>query len=279
MSLLVPRNLHAWTGSLLRIRPLVLWEDQSLIVAYKPSTILAQRAQVQGPHTDNMLDAVKLCLQQHDAKDQRTHLDSAKYVGLVHRLDRPASGVMVFAKTPQAAASLSREFQRRSVIKEYLCLVNGRIRGDAETGNRLRHWLTVGSGEKSLVSETMPTISDHHTQKMVEAELSFDVLHVFSHTQTETHQSLVRVKLETGRKHQIRAQLAHVGHPIVGDVKYGAPQRFKLRDIALHAYRLSFLHPGTKQRMCFSCRVPSSWASRFGPEVAEIADRLADNDG
>ena len=283
MSLLVPRHLSAWTGSLLQIRPLVLWEDSHLIVAYKPSTILAQRAQVKGPHTDNMLDAVKLCLQQHDAIDQhRAHLQ--KYVGLVHRLDRPASGVMVFAKTPHAAASLSREFQRRSVTKEYLTVVNGRIRGGAETENRLRHWLNVGSGEsgagdRSLVSETaMPTMSDY-PQKIVEAQLSFEVLHVFSHTQTETHQSLVRVKLETGRKHQIRAQLAHVGHPIVGDVKYGAPQRFKLRDIALHAYRLSFLHPGTKQRMCFSCRVPSSWASRFGPEVAEIADRLADNNG
>lgn len=280
MSLLVPRHLSAWTGSLLQIRPLVLWEDSHLIVAYKPSTILAQRAQVKGPHTDNMLDAVKLCLQQHDARDQH-HPHLQKYVGLVHRLDRPASGVMVFAKTPHAAASLSREFQRRSVTKEYLTVVNGRIRGGAESENRLRHWLNVGSGEsgagdRSLVSETaMPTMSDY-PQKIVEAQLSFEVLHVFSHMQTET-QSLVRVKLETGRKHQIRAQMAHIGHPVVGDVKYGAPQRFKLRDIALHAYRLSFLHPGTKQRMCFSCRVPSSWAQRFGPQVAEIADRLADD--
>ena len=89
--------------------------------------------------------------------------------------------------------------------------------------------------------------------------------------------ALVKVKLETGRKHQIRAQMAHIGHPIVGDVKYGAPQRFQLKDIALHAFRLGFVHPTTKAPLTFSAGVPSSWASRFGQDVVDIVDRLCEN--
>jgi 23S rRNA-/tRNA-specific pseudouridylate synthase len=132
-----------------------------------------------------------------------------------------------------------------------------------------------------------PPLSLHSRQATASSDKQLpqpdEVLHVLAQTQADK-QTLIRVKLETGRKHQIRAQLAHIGHPIVGDIKYGAPQRFKLKDIALHAYRLSFVDQGQGskskgQKLCFSCRPPSSWAARFGPEVAEIADRLASVDG
>jgi 23S rRNA pseudouridine1911/1915/1917 synthase len=85
---------------------------------------------------------------------------------------------------------------------------------------------------------------------------------------------LVHIDLETGRKHQIRAQLAHLGHPICGDMKYGAPQAFKLRDVALHAYYLSFNHPVTNSKLIFTAPPPEQWKKYFGEDLYKTADAL-----
>jgi hypothetical protein len=84
-------------------------------------------------------------------------------------------------------------------------------------------------------------------------------------------QTICRVELETGRKHQIRAQLAHIGHPIVGDVKYGAPQSFKQRDISLHACMLTITHPTTRKEMTFTAPPPALWSKRFGEDSLAAA--------
>jgi 23S rRNA-/tRNA-specific pseudouridylate synthase len=86
--------------------------------------------------------------------------------------------------------------------------------------------------------------------------------------------TLVKIDLETGRKHQIRAQMAHIGHPIVGDVKYGAPQQFHQKDIALHAYSLSFPHPITNKAVTVSTMPPDVWRQRFGSEVMNAVSKL-----
>lgn len=168
------------------------------------------------------------------------------YVGLVHRLDRVTSGITVLSKTSKAAARLCDSFKTRKVIKYYLCVVNGTVKLDYGECN---HLMTKTSTDKK--TQILPLNSKR--KDSVTGVLRYRVIHRLSYgglqnvkaSAQRRSQTLLAVELETGRKHQIRAQLAHIGHPVVGDVKYGAPQRFHSRDIALHAAVLAFPHPTT----------------------------------
>jgi 23S rRNA pseudouridine1911/1915/1917 synthase len=263
---LVAKTIN-WSGDLNNIRSLVVHEDNHLLALYKPSSVLMQGDM---QNADNLLDAAKRYLR-YITPDEAPCFSNptmpylflyfmfyfcffsdkyakpgSAYLGLVHRLDRVTSGISVFAKTSKAAARLSELFKTRNVIKYYLCVVNGEV---AQEYGECNHLMTK---TKETDKKTLILPLDSKRRDTVTGVLRYRVVHRLQYAGLQsakapkrTGQTLLAVELETGRKHQIRAQLAHIGHPIVGDVRYGAPQRFPSRDIALHAAVLSFPHPTT----------------------------------
>jgi 23S rRNA pseudouridine1911/1915/1917 synthase len=161
---------------------------------------------------------------------------------VVHRLDKETSGVMVLAKTPAAYYHLIKEFKERTIDKEYLALVWGRIQRDTftidmpltrDTRNRLR--MKVGF---------------LHARK---ARTDVCVLSRFSAA------SYVRLKIHTGRMHQIRVHLKFIGHPVIGDTKYGKKDGYET--MMLHAHRLAFTHPATGRQVQFRAPVPAYFSA------------------
>lgn len=207
---------------------------------------------------------------------RRFQKPSNVYLGLVHRLDRPTSGVMLFARTSKASSRLSRAFRERSVRKRYLAIVRGRLTGSSSAADTLvqapgASRVEIGSeyagerGSKSanLTYEAMGTVSVASGKKPVDV-------------------SLVGIELGTGRKHQIRAQMANMGHPIVGDIKYGGrhnvwpgsltPQLHGnaiVRQIALHSTCIEAPHPvSTSDDIAVSCAPPDEWSALFSRSLA-----------
>jgi 23S rRNA pseudouridine1911/1915/1917 synthase len=153
------------------------------------------------------------------------------YLGLLHRLDRPVAGVVLLAKTSKAAGRLSEQFRKRSVTKIYRARVQGTMN---PRSGRLEHFHAHYEGSRSV------QLSDSATPNTKSASLTYETSWI------ERDESVLQIRLETGRKHQIRAQLAHVGHPIIGDELYGARKRGRHIAIALCAVELCFHHPITK---------------------------------
>ncbi len=170
------------------------------------------------------------------------------FIGLVHRLDRPVSGVVVLARTSKAASRLSDQFRNRTVQKEYVALVEGRVTEPGE----LTSFIRKDSGVVKLVR---PKVAG-----AMKAILRYEPLAVFG------HRSVLRVMPETGRPHQIRIQLASEVFPIVGDMRYGASSEFDGRNIALHCHRMTLEHPVQKTQSTWSAALPRSWPQ----EVREV---------
>lgn len=194
----------------------VLYEDNHLIAVYKPAGLL-----VQGDETgdNSLMDEVKAYLKETYQKPGNV------FLGLLHRLDRPVSGIVLFAKTGKGASRLSEQFRSHTVEKRYVALVEGCPKEKSRT---LIHYI-----KKNQQTNTV-TVYDKEVPGSLYAELAYDVL-----TEGEVT-SLVDVQLKTGRPHQIRSQLSRIGCPIVGDVKYGASRPLFDASIALCAYSLSF---------------------------------------
>lgn len=165
------------------------------------------------------------------------------FLGLIHRLDRNVSGVVLFARTSKGASRLSEQFREKTTQKIYRAIVEGEPNPKQAT---LSHHLRK---EKSLKS-TVFKRSGKDTQL---AELEYQTLENYSNS------SLLEVKLHTGRFHQIRAQLAFIGHPISGDKKYGATTTLPDRQIALYAHRLIFKHPVSKEEVSVESPPPPFW--------------------
>ena len=227
------------------ISPLYL--DNHLLVVAKPLGLL-----VQGDATG---DADLVTLAKAYLKE-RFDKPGNVFVGLVHRLDRPTSGVVCLARTSKAASRLSDQFRRRAVEKRYLALVEGRLAG----AGRCEGWLASAGGRVELVTEGAPGAK--------RAALGWRAL------ASRAGRTLVEVDLETGRKHQIRVQLAALGTPVVGDFRYGSATPFADgRGLALHAYRLAFEHPTRRVPVAFTAPPPAAWAGLFEDEVAETVGR------
>jgi 23S rRNA pseudouridine1911/1915/1917 synthase len=172
-------------------------------------------------------------------------------VAVVHRLDLPASGLVVLALTPRAAAALSRAFATHEPKRKYLAVVRGELSGDLE---RVALPLAPrGAGVVVDPERGLPAVT--HLRLLKRAGPV----------------SLVEAELETGRTHQIRAHLAAVGHPVVGDRRYGAgttapPEAgARLARVALHATELSFDHPITRERLRFSSPLPPELGALLAP--------------
>lgn len=219
----------------------VLYLDNHLLVVEKPAGMLVQ--------ADRTGDVDLLTLGRAFLKE-RYEKPGNVYLGLVHRLDRPASGVMVFARTSKAAARLSEQFRRRSVEKRYVALVEGELEGAGIARDRLT--AVDGSMRVAANDEEGGRAAELHWRSIARCEGC----------------TLVGVQLKTGRKHQIRVQLAAMGHPILGDFRYGATRAFDGRNLALHCHRLGFDHPTRKEWMVFEA--PPRWGEFFGADVDEL---------
>lgn len=215
----------------------VIFEDNHIIVVEKPTNIPSQ-----GDKTGNidMLQLVKQYIK------EKYHKPGDVYLGLVHRLDRPVGGVMVFAKTSKAAARLSEQVRNKQFKKRYLVICDGKLKNKKGT---LENYL--------LKNErlNMSRVVTEGVKNAKQAKLDYEVLKY----NAETNLSILKINLYTGRHHQIRVQLANIGHSIYGDQKYG--NRGRGKQICLWAYQLSILHPITKEEMTFQVlpKLIGSW--------------------
>lgn len=205
----------------------VLAEDNHIIVVEKPVNIPSQ-----GDKTGDM-DLLTLVKEYLKVKYQKP---GNVYVGLVHRLDRPVGGVMVFAKTSKAAARLSEQIREKNFQKKYLVIVNGKM--ETEKGILQDYLLKDERNNKSRVVK-------EGTKNAKLAELEYEVLKY----DKDLNLSVLKVDLHTGRHHQIRVQLSSRDHSIYGDQKYGG--RGHGKQICLWAYELKILHPIRKEEMTF----------------------------
>lgn len=205
----------------------VIYEDNHIIVVEKTPNIPSQ-ADKTGDM--DMLTLVK------DYIKEKYNKPGNVYLGLVHRLDRPVGGVMVFAKTSKAASRLSEQVRTKSLKKIYLAVVDGKVEKAKGT---LEDYLY--KDERNNISKVVN--SNKKNAKL--AKLDYEVL---KYNEVKDL-SLLKVNLHTGRHHQIRVQLSNFGHSIFGDQKYGT--RGKGKQIALWAYSLTIIHPTTKQEMTF----------------------------
>lgn len=210
-----------------KIKLNVIYEDNHIIVVEKPVNIPSQ-----GDKTGDidMLTIIKQYLKEKYNKPGNV------YLGLVHRLDRPVGGVMVFAKTSKAAARLSEQVREKIFRKKYLVIVNGKFKDNKGV---LEDYLL--KNEKTNMSRVVT----EETKSAKYAKLDYEVLKYDS----ELNLSVLRINLYTGRHHQIRVQLSSRGHSIYGDQKYGG--RGHGKQICLWAYELTIQHPITKEDMTF----------------------------
>lgn len=207
----------------------VIYEDNHIIIVEKIPNIPSQ-----GDKTGDvdMLTVIKEYIKEKYNKPGNV------YLGLVHRLDRPVGGVMVFAKTSKAAARLSEEVRAREFKKSYLVVVDGKMEKEKDT---LEDYLL--KNEKNNMSKVVK----EGTKNAKIAKLDYEVLKY----DEEIDLSVLKVNLHTGRHHQIRVQLSSRNHSIYGDQKYGTRGRGK--QIALWAYELTIIHPTQKEEMTFKC--------------------------
>lgn len=205
----------------------IIYEDNHIIVVEKPQNIPSQ-----GDKTgdEDMLTIIKKYL------IEKYNKPGDAYLGLVHRLDRPTGGVMVFAKTSKAASRLSEQIRNKEFEKEYIAIVDGKMEKNSDM---FEDYLI--KNEKNNLSKV--TNKENKNAKL--AKLKYEVLKY----NEETNLSLVRIKLFTGRHHQIRVQFSSRNHSLYGDQKYGTRGRGK--QLCLWAYKLSFNHPTTKEKLSF----------------------------
>ncbi|MCQ2409425.1 MAG: RluA family pseudouridine synthase [Clostridia bacterium] len=211
----------------------VLFEDNHIIVVVKPENVPSQE--------DKTGDIDMLTLVKRYLVDKYNKPGDA-YVGLVHRLDRPTGGVMVFAKTSKAASRLSEQIRNNEVEKHYMCLVHG-VPNDKQS--------TLKCYLKKFEQENIVRVVPELTEGAKYAELEYKLL------ETKDNMSLIYVNLITGRGHQIRVQFSSISHPLVGDKKYGIEEKMKL-PLCLWAAELRFAHPISGKEMVFRVFPPET---------------------
>lgn len=209
----------------MKLQPEILFEDNHLLIINKKPGELSQ-----GDNTGDisLIESLKEFIKVRDQKPGNV------FLGLIHRLDRPTSGILVFAKTGKALARMNDLFKTREVQKAYWAIVEGKPEKDFE---RLEHYLRKNQKNNKVTVFTKPT------QDAKNAILEYKVLGNLD------NYSLLEVDLFTGRSHQIRSQLSFIGHSIKGDLKYGAKRSNPDGSISLHARKISFNHPVKKEKI------------------------------
>jgi len=249
----VPPRQKVWGGEVLAVEPApdpaatphqaedipleVVFEDATLIVLDKPAGLVVH------PGSGNWRGTLLNALLRHAPA-----LSAVPRAGIVHRLDKDTSGLMVVAKTPAAQTALVRQLQSRSVKREYLALAHGHVaRGDT---------IDAPIGRHPSRRTRMAVVARGR-----DAVTHYEVLERFAGT------TLLRCRLETGRTHQIRVHLASIGHPLVGDPAYGRRRSaITFPRQALHAERLALTHPATKRER--------SWCAAPPADMQDLIARL-----
>ena len=213
----------------------VIYEDNHLLVVEKPVNILSQ-----GDNTndDDMVNLLKKYLKEKYNKPGNV------FVGLVHRLDRPVGGCMVFAKTSKAASRLSEQVRNKSFKKTYRAVIHGNM--NKKSDNLLDY---LYKNKKT----NMVSVVNKNTKEAKDARLSYETL------DSKQGFSLVQIDLQTGRPHQIRVQFASRKHPLFGDQRYGKHLNKVGQQIALWSYKIEIQHPTTKEKLEFICDVPKKY--------------------
>ncbi|MFY9176418.1 MAG: RNA pseudouridine synthase [Caldicoprobacterales bacterium] len=207
----------------------IIYEDNHLLVAEKPVNIPSQQ--------DRSGDKDILTLLKEYIKEKYNKPGNV-YLGLVHRLDRPVGGVMVFAKTSKAASRLSEQIRTRQFGKKYLAVIHGIP--PVKSNKNLVHYL-IKDRHKNIVK-----VVDSGTEGAQKAILDYKVIGQSS------GMALVEIDLHTGRPHQIRVQFAEIGHPLYGDQKYGYYLNQPGQQIALWSRSITLIHPTMRETMTFS---------------------------
>lgn len=212
----------------------IVFEDNHLIVINKKVGQL-----VQGDKTgdESLLESIKKFIKIRDAKPGNV------FLGLVHRIDRPTSGLVIYAKTSKALSRLTQMVKNREIKKTYWAIVAKELIPQSQ---RLVHFLK--KNEKNNKAVVFPKATDGAK----EAVLTYNIIRNLD------HYMLLEIDLETGRHHQIRAQLSKIGVPIKGDLKYGSPRSNPDGGINLHARKLEFIHPVTKEKIEITAPVPQN---------------------
>ena len=212
----------------------VIYEDNHLLVIDKPAQLATMGVR---PPRKSAFELARGYIKEKYQKPGNV------YLGVVSRLDAPATGILVFARTSKAAARLTAQYRKREVTKIYHILIEGKL---SEASGLLEDWVRKDERHRRMHVVTA------QAEESQQARLSYRVL------QTMKKCQLVEVELETGRKHQIRLQFSSRGHPVVGDRKYGARDTLS-RGIALHARRLELMHPVRDEKMIWEADLPLIW--------------------
>jgi 23S rRNA pseudouridine1911/1915/1917 synthase len=223
----------------------ILFEDNHCLAVDKPAEIASTHFQGREETTDRI---VKRYLKQKYRKPGKV------FLGVVHRLDKPVSGVLLFARTSKAASRLARQFREGSIEKTYWAMVEGEVKTLAGT---LEDWL-YRDRDARRVRVVAP-----------QEEGARQALLHFQRRAVHNDLTWLEVRPQTGRTHQLRVQLAHHGHPIYGDARYGSIHTFN-GAIALHARSLTFLHPIRNEPITLSAEPPRPWRGRFAYLLKEL---------
>jgi 23S rRNA pseudouridine1911/1915/1917 synthase len=218
----------------------ILHEDNHLLAVSKPAGVASAHFQGDNQTIDRLV--------KHYLKVKYDRPGNV-FLGIVHRLDKPVTGVLLFARTSKAAARLSEQFREGTVEKVYWVVVEGAVA--AEAGS-LEDWLKVDRSASSKRVEVVVAMESGARQAL---------LH-FQKLGEHGGLTLLEVRPQTGRTHQLRVQLAHRGHPVYGDARYGSIHTFG-RAIALHARSLTFMHPVRYEPITLTAEVPREWPGRF----------------
>lgn len=211
----------------------VLYEDNHLIAVNKsPSDIVQGDKTGDEPLTERVKEWIK----------QKHNKPGNVFLGVIHRLDRPVSGVLLYAKTSKGLERFNELFRTKTITKTYWAIVKNK---PAKTEDRLIHYL-VKKGDTNFTKAYIKPIPNSK-----EAILNYRI------ALTLDNYYLLEINLETGRSHQIRSQLAAIGCPIKGDLKYGSPRSNENKSIHLHARSIEFIHPVSKEPVSIIAKPPS----------------------
>ena len=215
----------------------ILYEDNHIIGVVKPFNLLSQKDKT---GDEDIMDRVKSYLK------EKYHKPGNVFLGLVHRLDRPAGGGMVFARTSKAAGRLAKQMREKKMEKRYLAWVEGVVEE--------KEYKKVVSYIKKNPKSNKVTVFPSPALDALKAELLYRVV------KQEEGKTLIEVNLLTGRPHQIRAQMAFLGHSVLGDLKYGAAKPLKKKNIALFSRFLAFGHPITQEEIILEAEPEEGWS-------------------
>lgn len=213
------------------MQPAIIYEDEDIIVCKKPAGVATQTRRIGQADMESLL------------KNYRASKGELPYIGVVHRLDQPVEGIMVFAKNKEAAADLSRQIKTKLADKYYYAMTDGVP--EKKKGTLGDELLQNGKTNTSEVVERGTPQAKH-------ASLSYEVV------EQDGKHAVLRIKLDTGRHHQIRVQLAHAGMPIVGDKKYNFKENIAPSggQLALCSFKIAFRHPKTHRKLEFEIDKP-----------------------